>query len=95
LQVGQQEGWVTGQTAARAFHTVLAEIGVDIEDSQEEYENAQQEKTDRAAQQQNDLFPQSALNDALNKLKGSPNPADAAGTGVDDEMAAAAKAMVN
>ncbi len=91
MQVGEQEGWVTGATAARAFHTVLAEIGVDIEDSQEEYENAQQEKEDRAAKQQDQLFPQSALNDALNKLKNPPNPDDAAGTGQDDELITAAR----
>jgi hypothetical protein len=72
LQLGQQEGWITGSTAARAFHTVLAEIGVDIEDSNQEYEAAQQEKQDRAAQDQNDLFPQSKLNEVLNKLNGGP-----------------------
>lgn len=80
LTVGQQEGWVTGLTAARAFHTVLAEIGVDIEDSQEEYEAAQQEKADRAARQQNQLFPQSRLNKALGTLKNE------AGTGPDDDL---------
>jgi hypothetical protein len=95
VQIGQQEGWVTGVTAARAFHTVLAEIGVDIEDSQEEYDKAQQEKDDRAAKQQDQFFPQSALNAALNKIKNGPNAADAAGTGVDDETAAAAQPTVN
>lgn len=80
LQLGQQEGWITGQTAARAFHTVLAEIGVDIEDSNEEYESAQQEKQDRAAQQQDMLAPQSALNAALKKLAG---PKDQPGKGPD------------
>lgn len=73
LQLGQQEGWITGQTAARAFHTVLAEIGVDIEDSNQEYEDAQQEKADRAAQQQDQLMPQSKLNAALNKLGSGPD----------------------
>jgi hypothetical protein len=95
VQIGQQEGWVTGVTAARAFHTVLAEIGVDIEDSQEEYDKAQREKDDRAAKQQDQFFPQSALNAALNKIKNGPNAADAAGTGVDDETAAAAQPTVN
>lgn len=68
MQAGIDGGWVTGATAARAFHTVLAEIGVEIGDSQEEYEAAQQEKEDKAAKQQNDFFPQSALNSAMNKL---------------------------
>lgn len=87
LQTGQQEGWVTGITAARAFHTLLSEIGVDIEDSQEEYENAQQEKEDRAAKQQNQLFPQSALAAALKKLQ-SPGGTGgaAAGKGPDADL---------
>jgi hypothetical protein len=94
MQLGAQEGWVTGETAARAFHTVLAEIGVDIPDSKEEYENAQQEKEDRAAQQQDLLAPQSALNAALKKLQQG-GKGNAAGTGVDDEQTVAANALVN
>ena len=87
LQVGQQEGWVTGATAAKAFHTLLAEIGLDIEDSAEEYANAQQEKADRAARQQNQIFPQSVLAAALKGLKTpAPGGQDAAGAGVDDEL---------
>jgi hypothetical protein len=92
LQAGEQGGWVTGQTAARAFHTVLAEIGVDIEDSQEEYQNAQQEKQERAAKQQDQLFPQSALGAALKALKvPAPNAADEAGRGADDDLLDAAE----
>jgi hypothetical protein len=93
LQLGQQEGWITGATAARAFHTVLAEIGVDIDDSKEEYEAGQQEKQDRANREQNDLFPQSKLAEVLKGLK---NP-DAAGTGEDDAMLeeGAARSAVN
>jgi hypothetical protein len=87
LQVGQQEGWVTGQTAARAFHTLLSEIGVDIDDSQEEYENAQQEKEDKAAKQQDQFFPQSSLGAALKSLKTPPpNAADEAGKGPDNDL---------
>lgn len=87
LLTGQQEGWVTGLTAARAFHTLLSEIGVDIDDSQEEYEAAQQEKEDRAARQQNNLFPQSALSQALKTLNTpGPNAADAAGKGADNDL---------
>lgn len=84
LQLGQQEGWITGQTAARAFHTILAEIGVDIDDSQEEYESAQQEKEDRANRQQDQLFPQSKLSKALKQL--DPNARDQAGDGPDDDQ---------
>jgi hypothetical protein len=87
LQLGQQEGWVTGQTAARAFHTLLSEIGVDIEDSQEEYKAAQTEKNERAAKQQNDLFPQDKLASALKALKTpGPNAADETGKGPDNDL---------
>ena len=87
MQLGIQEGWVTVQTAARAFHTILAEIGVDIEDSQEEYINAQKEKDDRAAKQQDSFLPQSALASALKALKTpGPNEADEAGNGPDSDL---------
>jgi hypothetical protein len=87
LQAGQEGGWVTGLTAARAFHTVLAEIGVDIEDSQEEYEAAQQEKEDRAKKQQDLFAPQSALSAALKSLKTPPpNEADESGNGPDSDL---------
>ena len=87
MQVGQQEGWITGSTAARAFHTVLAEIGVDIEDSNEEFENAQQEKDDRAKQDQNNFADQSKLSDALKKLGVTvPNADDKAGAGPDNDL---------
>jgi hypothetical protein len=98
LQVGQQEGWVTGQTAARAFHTLLSEIGVDIDDSQEEYESAQQEKQDKAAKQQDQFFPQSALGAAMKALKTpAPNAADEAGNGPDNDLldAAEQRSLVN
>lgn len=90
LQVAQQEGWVTGQTAARAFHTLLSEIGVDIEDSQEEYAAAQQEKEDRAAKQQDQFFPQSALAQVLKGLgkpgAPTPNANEEAGGGPDNDL---------
>jgi hypothetical protein len=90
LQAGEQGGWVTGQTAARAFHTVLAEIGVDIEDSQEEYQAAQAEKEEKAAKQQNQFFPQSQLADALKKLgktpTATPNAAEEEGKGPDNDL---------
>lgn len=80
MQIGVENGWVTNQTAARAFHTVLAEIGVDIEDSQEEYLAAQKEKDTRAAKEQDRLFPQSALADAMKKS------ANEEQSGVDDDL---------
>lgn len=90
LTQGVESGWVTDQTAARAFHTILAEIGIDIEDSQEEYDAAQQEKADRAAKRQNEFFPQSQLSAALKNLKkpGSPDPnaADESGKGPDGDL---------
>lgn len=85
MQVGVQEGWVTDATAARAFHTILAEIGVDIDDSNREYQDAQQEKQDRVAKQQDQLFPQSRLSKALKTL-GSPNPDDNSGKGPDNDL---------
>lgn len=85
MQIGVQGGWVTNQTAARAFHTVLAEIGVDVEDSQVEYEAAQAEQDDRAAKEQDRFGPQSALDAALKKL-GKPNPKDEAGDGPDNDL---------
>jgi len=95
LLTGQQEGWVTSITAARAFHTLLGEIGVDIEDSQEEYEAAQQEKQDRANKQQDQFFPQSQLALALGKLGKTPvpgpNAAEEAGKGPDDDLLDAAE----
>jgi hypothetical protein len=87
LTTGQQEGWITGLTAARAFHTLLSEIGVDIDDSQEEYEAAQQEKQDRAAKQQDQFFPQSALAHALGTLKNpQPSAEDKTGKGADNDL---------
>ena len=81
LQISAQEGWITGQTAARAVHTILAEIGVDIDNSEEEYQNAQQEKEDRARKQQDAFAPQSKLAEALKKLSG-----DQPGDGPDSEL---------
>jgi hypothetical protein len=71
MSTGVEEGWVTSQTAARAFHSIMSELGVDIEDSQEEYENAQEEKQSRAREAQNNIFPQSKFAEALDKLNGN------------------------
>jgi hypothetical protein len=85
LSTATQEGWITGRTAAKAFHTLLAEMGVDIEDSNEEYEAAQQEKADRQTQQQEAFMPQSYLSKALKTLA-APDASTRAGTGQDDEL---------
>ncbi len=86
LQVGVQEGWIQNATAARAFHGLLAEIGLDIDDSQEEYAAAQQEKEEHARTQQNTFLPQSRLNQALNALDAGDATDEEAGTGPDNEM---------
>lgn len=70
LTTAAAEGWVTGATAARAFHTLLAEVGVDIDDSQQEYKDAQDEAQERARTRQNDLNPQENLAAALAKAAG-------------------------
>jgi hypothetical protein len=75
LATGVDEGWIREETAARAFHTVLGEIGVDIDDSKEEFDLAQQEKADRGAKSQSDLFAQGQLALALKgQLPGLPKP---------------------
>jgi len=75
LVTGVEEGWVTSLTAARAFHMVLSEIGVDIDDSQQEFDAAQKEKEERAPKAQNDLFPQNQLAQALQLQGKQPPPA--------------------
>jgi hypothetical protein len=69
LLTGQQEGWVTKATAARAFHNILGEIGCDIPDSQEEFDQAQQELEDQKKKDQNSLGDQTKLAAALAKLQ--------------------------
>jgi len=67
LAQAEDRGWIRGETAARAFQTVLTQTGVEVDAG--EYDQAQQEKTDRAAQQQDALNPQSQLADALNNMQ--------------------------
>jgi len=81
LTVGVQEGWIRKQTAARAFHTVLGEIGVEIEDHQAEYELAQEELATDRNTQQNALFPQSNLDQALQQLQGGQGALPSPGPG--------------
>jgi hypothetical protein len=61
IVIAVQEGWVRGETAARAWHKLLSPLGVDIDDSKEEFEQAQQEAQDRKAVEQNNVNPQSNL----------------------------------
>ncbi len=66
----EDRGWIRGETAARAFHTVLTQVGVEVDT--DEFDKAQAEKTSRDAKQQNDLNPQANLADALKK-NGAPS----------------------
>jgi|GEM_PF-808998 len=85
VQTAQEEGWITGATAARAVHTVMSEIGVDIPDTAEEYKNAQDEKKQRDADKQAQFYDQGRLAAALNAKTPNGN-GDAAGEGPDAEM---------
>jgi hypothetical protein len=70
LSIGEENGWITSETAARGFHTVLTQIGVEV-DSKEEFAKAQAEKQKRQA----DLVPQqTALAKALQQLEQGPQP---------------------
>jgi hypothetical protein len=68
LTAAAEEGWIQSATAARCFHTLMAEIGCDIDDSAEEYTAAQEEKRNRDRERQNSFAPQSGLADALNEI---------------------------
>ncbi len=65
LAVAEDRGWIRGVTAARAFANVLTQIGTDVDDPQDEYEQAQQELQDKKARDINNLVPQSRLASAL------------------------------
>ncbi|ABF42408.1 hypothetical protein Acid345_3407 [Candidatus Koribacter versatilis Ellin345] len=67
LAAAKDEGWITEETAARSFHVVLSQIGVQV-DSQDEFAAAQKEKRQRDATAQNSLNDQKNLADALNNL---------------------------
>lgn len=76
LVSGTTEGWITNATAARAFHTILAEIGCDVEDSAQEYQDAQQEMQDRRQEQADGFSQQVELAKALaaGKQQSEPEP---------------------
>jgi hypothetical protein len=65
LSVGEENGWIQSETAARGFHVVLSQIGIDV-DSKAEFQQAQKEKQQRAI----NLVPdQTSLAKALTDLE--------------------------
>lgn len=66
----EDRGWVQGETAARAFHLLIGQIGTVIDDSKAEYDAAQQQLEERKATQQNALFPQNQLQQAIQQQQG-------------------------
>ena len=68
--LAEEKGWIQSETAARSVHTILTQIGVEVD--ADEFDQAQQEKTTRDARQQDALNPQSNLADALKKLPSAP-----------------------
>jgi hypothetical protein len=71
LTIAEDRAWVQAETAARSFHTVLSQIGVEV-DSAEEFKKAQAEKVTRDARNQDALDPQKNLATALNDAKTAP-----------------------
>jgi hypothetical protein len=63
--IAEDRGWIRAETSARAFHTVLTQVGVDVDT--DEFDKAQKEMTARDAKQQDRLDPQKNLADALKK----------------------------
>lgn len=66
LDMAETKGWIKSETAARGFHVVLEQLGVQV-DSKSEFEEAQKEKTVREANDVNNLFPQDNLANALDQ----------------------------
>ena len=75
--IGEDRGWIRSETAARLFITVMTQIGVEVDP--DEYDKAQADKTQRDANQQNNLSPQANLADALKKAEDLKNMAPATG----------------
>jgi hypothetical protein len=84
----EDRGWIQGETSARIFHMLIGQLGAVIDDSKAEYDAAQQQMQDRKAQQQDALFPQDAMAQALVAAKA------AGGAPADPDAAAAADGMV-
>lgn len=67
LSLMEENGWIQSETAARASHVVLSQLGVEVE-SKDEFQKAQAEKENRSAANQNALMPQTNLAQALTQL---------------------------
>jgi hypothetical protein len=70
LSIMEENGWITGETAARGSHVVLSQIGMDVE-SKDEYAKAQQEKKARDAARSQLVPDQSSLAKALTQIEGA------------------------
>ncbi len=68
LAMMEDRGWVRGETAARVVHTLLSQLGVEI-DSTKEFGLAQREKADRDAREIDSLAPQRELADTMERMK--------------------------
>ncbi|HWR37019.1 MAG TPA: hypothetical protein VN622_14245 [Clostridia bacterium] len=70
LALAEDRGWIQGETAARAFHIMLSQLGVKVE-SKDEYAAAQLESSNKQAQQIDELNPQVNLKNALDLAAGA------------------------
>ena len=64
LSLGEERGWIRGETAARGFHLLLTQLGLEIE-SKDEFEKAQEELGAREAEAINRIKPAKELEDEL------------------------------
>jgi hypothetical protein len=88
----EDRGWIQGETAARIFHMLIGQLGTVIDDSKAEYEAAQKQMEDRKAKQQDALFPQNQLAQAI--LQQQQTQQGGADPKPDPKAAAAADDMV-
>lgn len=72
--IAEEKGWLKSETAARSVHTILTQLGVEVDT--DEFDQAQQEKTTRDAANQDLLNPQKNLADALKTVPGVTNRTD-------------------
>jgi hypothetical protein len=68
LSIMEENGWITGETAARGSHVVLSQIGMEVE-SKDEYAAAQAEKKTRDAANAALMPDQSSLSRALTQIE--------------------------
>lgn len=69
VSIMEQNGWIQSETAARASHVVLSQIGVEV-DSKDEFAKAQAEKQKRDEAQASLMPDQTSLATALKQLEG-------------------------